>query len=535
MSTSAPDSMFHRMTLATQLTLVSGGLAVILIGVGITSWLLMQVLSNHADRVNQTNVPQLALIAQIELNVTRASLQLRHAILARTPQERQIALDDITAKVTGLNASIAQYGNGAIDAQGREAFAPIPALMQDFSKLGATNAALIVAGRKDDAFAFLVDETIPARNRLLKVLDAEKQRQSELMRSAIADIQSMSQINRAVIVSAVALAALALLWLVWYLSRVTRQLGADPHVLKAVADTVAAGNLSTPIATRKGDDSSVLHALALMRDQLGQTVSTVRAGAESVAMASSEIAQGNSDLSARTESQASALEQSAAAMEQLSSTVRQNADNAQLANQLAAGASTVAQQGGQAVNEVVATMKGIQDSSKKIADIITVIDAIAFQTNILALNAAVEAARAGEQGRGFAVVASEVRTLASRSAEAAKEIKHLITDSVERVGQGTASADKAGETMQQVVASIQRVTDIVAEISAASSEQSQGVNQMGEAITQMDHATQQNAALVEEMAAAASSLNAQAGDLLKAVAVFKTSKEQSTQRITAPA
>lgn len=530
MSTSALNNAPGHMTLSTKLTLVSGGLATILIGVAIISWLLMQLLADKAGHVDKTNAQQLALIAQIELNVTRASLQLRHGILARTPEELQIALDDVTAKVTLLNTTIVEYGNGTSDAAGREAFAPIPGLMQEFSRLGTATAALIVAGRKDDAFAFLVDETIPARNRLLKVLDTEKQRQGKLLSTAIDDIESLSNTNRTVIVSAVVVVALALLWLVWYLSRVTRQLGADPHVLKAVADTVAAGDFSIDIATRESDNSSVLYALGLMRNQLSQTVSTVRAGAESVSIASGEIAQGNSDLSARTESQASALQQSAAAMEQLSSTVRQNADNAQQANQLAAGASAVAQQGGRVVNEVVATMKGIQDSSKKIADIIAVIDAIAFQTNILALNAAVEAARAGEQGRGFAVVASEVRTLAGRSAQAAKEIKHLINDSVERVEQGTVSADKAGETMQQVVTSIQRVNDIMAEISAASNEQSQGVNQMGEAITQMDHVTQQNAALVEEMAAAASSLNAQAGDLLKAVAVFTTSKKQSTQR-----
>jgi methyl-accepting chemotaxis protein len=254
-----------------------------------------------------------------------------------------------------------------------------------------------------------------------------------------------------------------------------------------------------------------------------------------VATASAQIASGNSDLSGRTEEQASALEQTAASMEQLGSTVRQNADNARQANQLALNASTVAVQGGDVVAQVVGTMKGINDSSRKIADIIGVIDGIAFQTNILALNAAVEAARAGEQGRGFAVVASEVRSLAQRSAEAAKEIKGLITASVERVAQGTQQADLAGETMTEVVGAIRRVTDIMGEISAASSEQSTGVAQVGEAITQMDQATQQNAALVEESAAAADSLQRQAQELVQAVAVFRLDDAQVSATRVAPA
>ena len=276
-------------------------------------------------------------------------------------------------------------------------------------------------------------------------------------------------------------------------------------------------------------------ALSDMTDNLTRIVGGVRQNAEGVATASAEIAQGNQDLSQRTEEQASALEETAASMEELSSTVKQNADNAKQANQLALGASTVAIKGGEVVSQVVTTMKGINDSSKKIADIISVIDGIAFQTNILALNAAVEAARAGEQGRGFAVVASEVRNLAGRSADAAKEIKGLITASVERVEQGTALVDQAGVTMTEVVSSIKRVTDIMGEISAASSEQSAGVAQVGEAITQMDQATQQNAALVEESAAAAESLKGQAQAMVQAVSVFKLGQGEAAYKPMAAA
>ena len=289
-----------------------------------------------------------------------------------------------------------------------------------------------------------------------------------------------------------------------------------------LARAVAEGDLSVAVQVRGNNElGQLMQALSDMQSHLSKVVAQVRRGSEGVATASAEIASGNNDLSNRTESQASALEQTAASMEELNSTVQQNADSARQANQLAMNASTVAVQGGEVVGQVVETMKGINESSRKISDIISVIDGIAFQTNILALNAAVEAARAGEQGRGFAGVASEVRSLAGRSAEAAKEIKTLINASVERVEHGTHLVDQAGATMTEVVTSIRRATDLMGEISSASTEQSLGVSQVGEAVAQMDQVTQQNAALVEEMAAAASSLKSQAQELVQVVSVFK--------------
>jgi methyl-accepting chemotaxis protein len=310
----------------------------------------------------------------------------------------------------------------------------------------------------------------------------------------------------------------------------TRQLGGEPAYAAEVATRIAGGDLSTDVQLRAGDETSLLFAMKGMRDRLARIVSEVRHGTDAIASASSEIASGNLDLSSRTEEQASSLEETASSMEELTSTVKQNADNARQANTLAQTASSVAGRGGDVVAQVVQTMGSINDSSKKIVDIITVIDGIAFQTNILALNAAVEAARAGEQGRGFAVVAGEVRTLAQRSAAAAKEIKGLIGDSVDKVEAGSKLVDQAGSTMHDVVESIKHVTDIMAEISAASQEQTSGIEQINQAISQMDNVTQQNASLVEEAAAASEALQGQATRLAELVSVF-----QIEERTAAPA
>ena len=522
-----------KLSIAKRLYLVSGVLTLMLLAVAVSSWFALGAIAREADQVGQLRVLQLQRIAQTELNVTRVSLQLRHAMLIKTPEGLASTLADAGEKRKIIDDSLAAYEKDIISAAGKAFFAKAVELQGKFWVVGDQNIQLIKGGQLEEAFAFLVDKTIPARNELLQALDGEKKRQAEQLASEVKLIRTNAVSTRALLAALATVAAAGLMAFSWYVSGVLRGRIGEAQ---AVAEHIRDGDLAVPVHDGARDEvSPLLAAMAEMRESLGRLVSSVRTGADSVSSASVEISSGNNDLSARTEQQANALQETAASMEQLSSTVRQNADNARQANQLAMSASTVAERGGAVVGQVVETMKGIHDSSNKIADIISVIDGIAFQTNILALNAAVEAARAGEQGRGCAVGASEVRSLAGRSAEAAKQIKTLITDSVERVGAGSALVDQAGATMTEVVGAIRRVTDLMGEISAASTEQSQGVSQVGEAVTQMDQATQQNAALVEEMAAAASALNAQAGELVNAVAVFKLDASATTRAPASPA
>ena len=389
---------------------------------------------------------------------------------------------------------------------------------------------LKLAGKDGEAKQMVLNAMIPALTAYVESVEKVLAYQKEQINRDAAGIDANFRTGRWLLIILGIVATLIGIVFSWMLSAgITRPL----RDAVKVAQTVANGDLTHKIEAHSEDETGqLLRALKEMNESLYRTVSQVRAGTETIASASSQIASGNMDLSSRTEQQASSLEQTASSMEELTSTVRQNADNARQANQLAVTASDVAVKGGEVVSQVVTTMGSISDSSKKMADIIGVIDGIAFQTNILALNAAVEAARAGEQGRGFAVVATEVRSLAQRSASAAREIKALIDDSVAKVDTGGKLVQQAGETMNEVVSSIRRVHDIMSEITAASAEQSDGIEQVNQAITQMDTVTQQNAALVEEAAAAAESMQDQAAKLSNLVSVFKLGVDGSVAAVT---
>jgi methyl-accepting chemotaxis protein len=376
-----------------------------------------------------------------------------------------------------------------------------------------------IGSRYSEATDMLMNKAGPALRSTIAVLDEiiihEKELTARAAEEAKAEYGNARNLMFGLGGVAIVLGAL-IAWLI------TRSITRPINAAVKVAETVAAGDITSRIdVTSKDETGQLMQALKDMNDSLVRIVGEVRTGTDTIATASSEIAAGNLDLSSRTEQQASSLEETASSMEELTSTVKQNADNARQANALAVSASEVAGKGGAVVSQVVDTMASINESSKKIVDIISVIDGIAFQTNILALNAAVEAARAGEQGRGFAVVATEVRNLAQRSAAAAKEIKTLIGDSVEKVDNGAKLVDQAGATMNEIVDSVKRVTDIMAEITAASQEQTSGIEQVNQAISQMDQATQQNASLVEQAAAAAEAMQDQARNLAQAVSVFK--------------
>ncbi|WP_432383632.1 methyl-accepting chemotaxis protein [Duganella sp. P38] len=385
------------------------------------------------------------------------------------------------------------------------------------------------AGDMPGYASFLADECSPLRKQIVNDIALVLNATLEQTRAASAGVDAHANDAFLWIALQAALSLLVSVLIAWTITRLLlRQLGGEPAYAADIANKIAEGDLSVPVRVGDGDQASLLHAIAAMRDSLSSIVGQVRQGTNLITTASSEIASGNRDLSQRTEHQSASLEKVAGAMVQLTGTVRQNAQNAMQANTLALSASDVSEQGGQVMEQVTLTMASINESSKKIVDIIAVIDGIAFQTNILALNAAVEAARAGEQGRGFAVVAQEVRTLAQRSAAAAKEIKALIDDSVARVGAGSAQVHKAAATMHEVVNSVKRVTQIMGDISGASMEQTAGIEQVNNAIGEMDGMTQQNTALVEQASAAAQELQDQATSLAHVVDVFKLESHQAS-------
>jgi methyl-accepting chemotaxis protein len=509
---------FADMKISTRLILGFGMLALLIGLMGAISAVKITAVGELVEKLVNDRIPKVVSLYEAEGEINKVARATRNMVIltdaAEIKQEGARiaeARNKISEHFNKLSAEISSDSGKASFAKVTEARTKYVAQLEKFE-------GLVAAGNTDDAKAVLMGEMRTVQTAYLAALDGMIRIQDEYMDAAAKDARAAVASSKMIMGVAVAIAlALAVTGALWIIRAITQPIQQAVQISRAVA----AGDLSMQFEAQGNNETGqLLLALKDMQASLVKVVANVRQGSEGVSTASSEIAQGNHDLSARTEAQASALEQTAASMEELSATVKQNADSARQANQLAMSASTVAVQGGEVVAQVVDTMKGINDASRKISDIISVIDGIAFQTNILALNAAVEAARAGEQGRGFAVVASEVRSLAGRSADAAKEIKSLINASVERVEQGTALVDQAGSTMTEVVGSIRRVTDLMGEISAASNEQSAGVSQVGEAVTQMDQVTQQNAALVEEMAAAASSLKSQAQDLVQVVAVF---------------
>jgi len=521
----------ENMKIGTRLSLGFGVvlmLMVAIIAVGMTNMAAMDNRMN--DIVNDNNYKTKLINTMLESTHIVARV-VRSIVLLEDKAAMDTEMKKIDAARKAYGEAWEALNKTEASEKGKEFRAKIQEARSVTVPLNDQVLALGFANKAAEAIQLLMKQAGPAGQKWLDALDANAEFQEANTKKDFETSQQAYSNARTLMIALGAVALLLGVAIGWLLTRsITRQLGAEPGDAAALAQGVAEGDLSARIDIRPGDSTSMMAQLKTMQDSLAQVVNNVRQNAEGVATASAQIAQGNIDLSSRTEEQASALEQTAASMEELSSTVKQNADNARQGNQLAQSASSVAIKGGEVVGQVVETMKGINDASKKIADIIGVIDGIAFQTNILALNAAVEAARAGEQGRGFAVVASEVRSLAGRSADAAKEIKALISTSVERVAQGTALVDQAGVTMNEVVSSIKRVTDIMGEISAASTEQSSGVAQIGEAVTQMDQATQQNAALVEESAAAAESLKGQAQQLVSAVAIFKLGHGAETRQ-----
>jgi methyl-accepting chemotaxis protein len=507
------------MKVGARLGLGFGMVLLLLTGITFVGATRLSALNDGTQYIVTEQYPKVALSNVIIADVNQIGLAMRNMILT-TDQDvvkKEVkALEDARGRVKD---SMEKMEKLIALPKGKELLKAMADARSKYVTEQAVFTKLIGEGKKAEATAAMLTTGAAARAVYGKALNDMAEFQTSLMEKAAKEATESYFAARNLMLG---LAGLAILLACAIAFWVTRSITRPLSEAVGVAQRVAAGDLTSTVEVKSKDETGVLlQALKDMNDNLKKIVGEVRTGTESISTGAKQIASGNADLSSRTEEQASSLEETASSMEELTSTVKQNAENAKQANQLAAGASGVALKGGQVVGQVVQTMSSINESSKKIVEIISVIDGIAFQTNILALNAAVEAARAGEQGRGFAVVATEVRTLAQRSAAAAKEIKTLIGDSVHKVEDGTKLVDEAGKTMEEIVSAVKRVTDIMAEISAASQEQSSGIEQVNQAVTQMDQTTQQNAALVEEAAAAAESMQEQAENLVQAVAVFK--------------
>ena len=503
----------------------------LLLAVAVLGVTRMAVIQGNLGKIVSTNDVRLQHVYALKAAIFDTAIASRNVALLTDPKEKQEEFERIASARKAYKEAVSKLtamfaANPDTSEAEKTLLAAVAELEEAMTPKAEKAAKLALEGKADDATAFLLNVVRPLQRDLLDTLSQLGAEERRVVDGEVAATSSAYEAARTLMVSLSALALGVGAVMAWLTTRgVTRPLA------KAVvlAQAVAAGDLTTQVEATSADEvGQLMQALKEMNGSLATVVGRVRSGTNAIATGSGQIAAGNQDLSQRTEEQAASLEETAASMEELTSTVKQNADNARQANQLAQSASTVAAEGGAVVGQVVDTMQSINQASRKIVDIVSVIDGIAFQTNILALNAAVEAARAGEEGRGFAVVASEVRSLAQRSAAAAKEINALIDDSLAKVDGGSRLVGKAGDTMQQVVGSIQRVADIMGEISAATGEQTHRIEQVNQAITQMDQVTQQNAALVEQAAAAAQSLQGQAGDLARVVGTFRLVEEHCT-------